>query len=101
MLQCFTSLCIETILSCASFLTIGCVCNSQRKATVFIECVHAFICSLFQSAAAAAAAVEPPFTNLFEYRPNVPGISDRRTGELLTISICLSLESFVLFIHFL
>ncbi|XP_048329593.2 two-component response regulator-like APRR1 isoform X2 [Ziziphus jujuba] len=32
-------------------------------------------------AAAATAVVEPPFTNLFEYRPDVPGITDRRTGQ--------------------
>lgn len=74
-----------------------------------------FICSLFQSAAAtvapaatvaavaaaATAVVEPPFTNLFEYRPDVPGITDRRTGEWLTISICLCRLKAFLFIHFL
>lgn len=49
---------------------------------------------LFQSAAAAfvasaAAAVEPPFASLLGYRPDVPGITDRRTGELLIISLLL------------
>lgn len=33
---------------------------------------------LFQS---AGAAVKPPYIELDEYRPDVPKISDRRTGE--------------------
>ena len=37
-------------------------------------------CFLFQC---AAATVEPPQTDSSEYHPDVPGISDRRTGWLL------------------
>uniref|UniRef100_A0A5B7AUY0 Putative two-component response regulator-like APRR1 n=1 Tax=Davidia involucrata TaxID=16924 RepID=A0A5B7AUY0_DAVIN len=33
------------------------------------------------AAIAAAAPVEPPLTDSFECRPDVPGISDRRTGQ--------------------
>lgn len=39
--------------------------------------------SLLQSVAAAAAATEPSPSNAMDYGPDVPGISDRRRGQLL------------------
>lgn len=40
------------------------------------------------SAAAAVAAVVPPYTRALEYRRDVPGITDRQTGEPLLVSLC-------------
>jgi hypothetical protein len=71
------------VMSCGvqRFLFVICNCIVQVWINnINIDSCYAYslICFPFQS-----AAIEPPQIDLVEYRPDVPGISDRRTGEPL------------------
>lgn len=59
------------------------VSTHQEDETVVVAAAAAAPAAAAAAApAASAAAVEPP-SNPLEYRPDVPGISDRRTGQFL------------------